>query len=89
MKTLTFLFLSTTALLCASVHIQAQVCPRLYQVNDTLFAVPHDAPLYRWYKNGEILPDENGPSLVISEEGVYAVEVFGISSTGVEIAPEN
>ncbi len=75
-------------LICGNI-LYAQECPRIFQRGDTLFAVPDDGLGYRWYKNGEVLEGETNPYLIISENGTYAVEVFGESSTGKEVGEED
>ncbi|MCS7084885.1 MAG: carboxypeptidase regulatory-like domain-containing protein [Bacteroidia bacterium] len=59
----------------------AQVCPRIERSGDTLKAVPADAPSYRWFKNGNPIPDQNQNFILVDESAEYAVEVFGFSQS--------
>lgn len=69
-------------------YLFAQNCPSIFQRQDTLFAIPDNAAHYRWFKDGTVLEGENKSFLVMSGDGMYAVEVFGESSAGVEVNPE-
>ncbi len=69
----------TAALIMGQIRAQTQNCPRIAQRGDTLFAVPADAPAYRWYKNGALVAGQTQNFVVMDENADYAVEVFGVS----------
>lgn len=55
----------------------------------TLHAFYHPSLEYQWYQNGDLLSGETAPSLEVSEESVYTVEVLnpanGCQSTSPEV----
>jgi protocatechuate 3,4-dioxygenase beta subunit len=80
----TKIFLLLTAAISAAcisrAYGQTQTCPRIERRGDTLFAVPADAPSYRWYKNGAVWTGQSLNFVVMDESAEYSVEVFGTSA---------
>jgi hypothetical protein len=61
----------------------APISPLIHQSNDTLYALPKGADVYRWFLNGSLIPGANKDFLVVTQPGTYFANVT------VALSPEN